>query len=47
MLPARRCWSRTQFQLLDRLRWRTRVELANAIFEGRPEIHITDGDSVD
>jgi putative transposase len=26
-------WSRMQFELLDRKRWRTRVELANAIFE--------------
>jgi putative transposase len=27
------CWSRMQVELLDRHRWRTRVELANAIFE--------------
>ena len=27
------CWSRMQVELLDRRRWRTRVELANAIFE--------------
>ena len=26
-------WSRMQTELLDRQRWRTRVELANAIFE--------------
>jgi putative transposase len=26
-------WSRMQVELLDRQRWRTRVELANAIFE--------------
>jgi putative transposase len=26
-------WSRLQVELLDRRRWRTRVELANAIFE--------------
>jgi len=26
-------WSRVQVELLDRKRWRTRVELANAIFE--------------
>jgi len=26
-------WSRTQVELLDTRRWRTRVELANAIFE--------------
>ena len=26
-------WSRMQGELLDRQRWRTRVELANAIFE--------------
>ena len=26
-------WSRMQIELLDRQRWRTRVELANAIFE--------------
>lgn len=26
-------WSRMQLELLDRKRWRTRVELANAIFE--------------
>jgi putative transposase len=26
-------WSRTQVELLDRKRWRTGVELANAIFE--------------
>ena len=26
-------WSRMQVELLDRRRWRTRVELANAIFE--------------
>jgi putative transposase len=25
-------WSRMQVELLDRRRWRTRVELANAIF---------------
>jgi putative transposase len=27
------CWARMQVELLDRRRWRTRVELANAIFE--------------
>ena len=26
-------WSRMQIELLDRKRWRTRVELANAIYE--------------
>ena len=26
-------WSRMQVELLDRKRWHTRVELANAIFE--------------
>lgn len=26
-------WSRMQVELLDRKRWRTRIELANAIFE--------------
>jgi putative transposase len=26
-------WSRLQVELLDRRRWKTRVELANAIFE--------------
>ncbi|MFD3686214.1 integrase core domain-containing protein [Nocardiopsis sp. NPDC058631] len=26
-------WSRTQVEPLDRRRWRTRLELANAIFE--------------
>ena len=26
-------WSRMQVELLDTRRWRTRVELANAIFE--------------
>jgi putative transposase len=26
-------WSRMQVELLDRQRWRTRVELANATFE--------------
>jgi putative transposase len=26
-------WSRMQIELLDRHRWRTRVELANAIFD--------------
>jgi len=26
-------WSRMQVELLDRHRWRTRVELANAIFD--------------
>ena len=26
-------WSRMQIELLDRQRWRTRVELANAIFD--------------
>jgi len=26
-------WSRMQVELLDSRRWRTRVELANAIFE--------------
>jgi hypothetical protein len=26
-------WSRVQVELLDRKRWRTRVELSNAIFE--------------
>ena len=26
-------WSRMQVELLDRQRWKTRVELANAIFE--------------
>lgn len=26
-------WSRVQVELLDRKRWRTRVELSNALFE--------------
>ena len=26
-------WSRVQVELLDRRRWKTRIELANAIFE--------------
>ena len=26
-------WARMQVELLDRKRWRTRIELANAIFE--------------
>ena len=26
-------WSRMRVELLDRQRWRTRIELANAIFE--------------
>ena len=26
-------WSRVQVELLDRRRWRTRLELANALFE--------------
>jgi putative transposase len=26
-------WGRTQTELLDRQRWQTRIELANAIFE--------------
>jgi transposase InsO family protein len=26
-------WSRMQLELLDRQRWRTRIELANVIFE--------------
>ncbi|OZM75448.1 IS3 family transposase [Pseudonocardia sp. MH-G8] len=26
-------WSRMQIELLDRQRWRTRIEMANAIFE--------------
>ena len=26
-------WARMQVELLDRQRWRTRIELANAIFE--------------
>jgi transposase InsO family protein len=26
-------WSRMQVELLDRRRWRTRIELANAMFE--------------
>jgi transposase InsO family protein len=26
-------WSRMQVELLDRQRWRVRIELANAIFE--------------
>jgi transposase InsO family protein len=30
---GRAFWSRMQVELLDRHRWRTRVELANAIFE--------------
>jgi transposase InsO family protein len=28
-------WSRMQVELLDRQRWRTRIELANAIYETR------------
>jgi putative transposase len=26
-------WSRMQVELLDRQRWRTRIELANALFD--------------
>ena len=32
-------WSRMQVELLDRQRWRTRVELANAIFEYLEILH--------
>lgn len=32
-LPTESFWSRMQVELLDRPSWRTRVELANAIFE--------------
>ena len=27
------CWSRMHVELLDRRRWKTRIELANATFE--------------
>jgi len=33
-------WSRMQVELLDRKRWRTRVELANAIFEYLEIFHL-------
>lgn len=32
-------WSRMQVELLDRHRWRTRLELANAIFEYQEIFH--------
>ena len=32
-------WSRMQVELLDRRRWKTRVELANAIFEYSENFH--------
>ena len=32
-------WSRMQVELLDRKRWRTRVELANAILESLEIFH--------
>jgi putative transposase len=32
-------WSRMQVELLDQRRWRTRVELANAIFEYLETFH--------
>jgi transposase InsO family protein len=32
-------WSRMQVELLDRQRWSTRVELANAIFEDLEIFH--------
>ncbi len=32
-------WARMQVELLDRRRWRTRVELANAIFEHLEVFH--------
>jgi transposase InsO family protein len=32
-------WSRMQVELLDRKRWKTRVELANAIFEYLEILH--------
>ena len=32
-------WARMQVELLDRQRWRTRIELANAIFEYREIFH--------
>jgi transposase InsO family protein len=32
-------WSQMQVELLDRQRWRTRVELANAIFEYLEILH--------
>ncbi len=34
-------WSRMQVELLDRQTWRTRVELANAIFEYLEIFHST------
>jgi putative transposase len=38
-------WSRIQVELLDRHRWRTRVELANAIFEYLEIFPTTDNDA--
>jgi putative transposase len=32
-------WSRLQVELLDRRRWKTRIELANAIFEYLESFH--------
>jgi putative transposase len=32
-------WARMQTELLDRRRWSTRVELANAIFEYPRDLH--------
>jgi hypothetical protein len=32
-------WGRMQTELLDRRRWKTRIELANAIFDDRLGIH--------
>jgi hypothetical protein len=34
-------WSRMQVELLNRHRWRTRVELANAILDYLEILHIT------
>jgi transposase InsO family protein len=38
-------WSRMQVELLDRRRWTTRVELANAIFEYWRSSTTTRGDT--
>ncbi|RMI09732.1 hypothetical protein EBM89_09090 [Cellulomonas triticagri] len=37
-------WSRMQVELLDRQRWRTRLELVNAIFEYLEIVHTTASD---
>jgi putative transposase len=38
-------WARMQVELPDRCRWKTRVELANAIFE-YPEVFHNPGNAV-